>query len=88
MANISQAHLGLHVLSVILPVDVARRSFGLNAKCSVPYLRRKAVLQVQKASLANVFYLCASLTYHRRLVSSAITWIPTKDCERAVACSA
>ena len=79
----SSTHLGLLILGVVLPVDVARRRFVRDAERGVADLRREVVLEVKEARLAHVARLCAGLADHRRLETHARTGVPAEDGEGA-----
>lgn len=78
-------HLILHVLSVIFPVDLARRGFTLNPKCGVTDLGGKAIDQVKKTCLTNILDFGACLADNGGLESHAGARVPTKDGEGASA---
>jgi len=79
----TKRYLGLLVLRVVLPVDVARRRLVRDAEGGVPDLRWEVILEVEEAGLAHVARLCAGLTDHRRLEAHARAWVPAEDGERA-----
>ena len=47
-------HLTLHVLGVVFPVNITRRSICLQSQGRIPHLSRKAVFEIQKTRLAHV----------------------------------
>jgi hypothetical protein len=76
-------HLGLLILGIVLPVDVARGRLIRDAERGVTDLGREVVLEVEEARLAYVARLCAGLAHHGRFETHAGTRIPTEDGERA-----
>jgi hypothetical protein len=81
-------HLGLLILRVVLPVDVARGRLVRDAERGVADLRREVVLEVEEARLAHVACLGAGLADHRRLEAHACARVPAEDGEGARARSA
>lgn len=79
-------HLTLHILSIVLPVDLARRRVTLYSEGSVPDLGGQPILEVKKTRLADILDLCAGLTNNSSLVSHAGAGIPAEDGERPCAC--
>ena len=77
------AHLGLLILGIVLPVDVASGCIVRGAERGVTDLRREVVLEVEEARLAHVARLGAGLADHRRLETHARARVPTEDGERA-----
>lgn len=81
-------HLALHILSIVLPVDLARRRVTLYSKSGIPNLGRQPVLEIQKTCLANILDLRAGLADDGSLVSHAGARVPAEDGERSGTCSA
>jgi len=77
------AHLGLLILGVVLPVDVASGGIVRGAQRGIADLRREVVFEVEEARLAHVACLCAGLADHRRLETHARARVPTEDGKRA-----
>ncbi len=76
-------YLGLLILRVVLPVDVARGRLVRGAERGVADLRREVVLEVEEARLAHVACLGAGLADHRRLEAHACARVPAEDREGA-----
>ena len=82
------AHLGLLILRVVLPIDLARRCLVRHAERGIADLRRKVVFEVEETRLAHVARLCAGLADHRRFEAHACARVPAEDSERTCAGSA
>ena len=81
-------HLALHILSIILSVYIAGRSFILQSQRRVSNLRRQTVFKIQQARLTDIFYFCTSLANNGGFESHALAWIPTEHGERPSTCTA
>jgi hypothetical protein len=88
-AREGKTHLGLLILRIVLPIDVARRYLVRSAerghRRSVVDLHWEVVFEVEEARLAYVARLCAGLADHCRLVAHARARVPAKDGERTCA---
>lgn len=66
-----RTHLGLLILCVVLPIDLARRCLVRRAKRGIADLRWEVVFEVEETRLAHVARLCAGLADHRRFEAHA-----------------
>ena len=82
------AHLGLLILRVVLPIDLARRCLVRRAERGIADLSWEVVFEVEETCLANVARLCAGLADHCRFEAHACTRIPAEDSERTCTGSA
>jgi hypothetical protein len=80
--------LGLLVLRIVLPIDVARRRLVRGAERGIADLRREVVFEVEEAGLAHVARFGTRLADDRRLVAHARARVPAEDGEGACARSA
>ena len=74
-------HLPIHILSIVLPVDIATRSLVLQRERRISNLGREAVLEVEETCLAHVLDFGAGLTNDGGLESHAGAWVPAEDGE-------
>jgi hypothetical protein len=82
------AHLGLLILRIILPIDLARRGLVRHAKRGIADLRWEVVFEVEETRLTYVARLCAGLADHCRFEAHACARVPAEDSERTCAGSA
>ena len=82
------AHLGLLILCVVLPIDLARRCLVRRAERGIADLRWEVVFEVEETCLAHVARLCAGLADHCCFEAHACAWVPAEDSEWTCAGSA
>ena len=78
----TRTHFIVHVLREVLAVDITTRGGGLYPEGCVADLGGQTVFKVEKACLADVLNLCASLANHRGLEAHSRSRVPAKDSER------
>jgi hypothetical protein len=83
-----RTHLGLLVLRIVLPIDIARRRLIRDSQRRIAYLRRQMVLEVEETRLADVAGLCAGLADDGRFETHAGARVPAEDGEGTGAGSA